>query len=176
MSALYLGPHTGIQPSSKTDLTGHYCIPDLFPGEYALSATDPDKQYPDMGSMFYAVHLPEPRIELKAGATEEHADFRIPYKAGSISIQLTDARTGKAISSMLFNLDVKSNPEQRYIHGSSDSTVPLLVPPNEDIYLTVTSPGYRTWPDDGTKGRIVNLLPGFKLELKIALQPVQPLP
>ena len=174
VAAIYLGPHSGIRPVSKTDLNGHYCIHDLSAGEYAVSAADPEKQYPDMSTMFYAVHLPGPRVELRAGTNEAHADFRIPYKAGKITIKLMDARTGKPITSMLFGMEIKAAPEQRYIHGSSDSTMPLLVPPNEDVYLTVTSTGYREWPDDGTKGRIINLLPGTTLELTIALEPLSP--
>lgn len=58
ISAIDLGPATGIPPVSKTDSKGHYCIHDLYTGEYSLSAINPDKQYPNMGWLFYAVHRP----------------------------------------------------------------------------------------------------------------------
>jgi hypothetical protein len=170
--AIYGAPDTGLLPSGKTNSTGHYCVDNLAPGTYVMSAADPEKGYPEMGSIFYSVQRPTPEVHIAIGNLKGHADWRIPYKAGFVEVALTDARTGKPIIPMFFNLVLQSSPKNGFIRGSSRSTAALLVPPNENIYFTVSAPGYREWPADGTKRKLLNLLPGRTERLVIALQPL----
>jgi len=170
--AIYQGSHSGPYPSGKTDGAGHYCINNVAPGDYVMSAEDTEKGYPQMGSIFYSVQRPTPEVHIAIGNLKGHADWRIPYKAGFVEVALTDAQTGKQIIPMFFNLVLQSSPKNGFIHGSSSSTAALLVPPNENIYLAVSAPGYKEWPADGTKGKLLNLLPGRTEKLAIALQPV----
>jgi hypothetical protein len=172
--AIYIGPHSGILPFGKTDEFGHYCVEHVAPGDYFMSADDPENGYPMMGPLFYSLPAPHQIVSISSENPTGHADWKIPYKAGIVQVQLTDARTGKQIFPMFFNLAVRSKPEDRFLRGSGPSTVPLLVPPNEDIYFSVSAPGYQSWPDDGTKGRLLNLLPGTTQNIAIALRPIDP--
>jgi hypothetical protein len=170
--AIYQGPHSGLEPFGKTDSTGHYCINNVADGDYVMSAADTEKGYPELGSIFYSVQRPGPEVHIATGNLKGHADWRIPYKAGFVEVALTDARTGKPIIPMFFNLVLQSSPKNGFMRGSSLSTAALLVPPNENIYFTVSAPGYKEWPADGTKGILLNLLPGRTERLAIALQPL----
>jgi hypothetical protein len=170
--AIYQGSHTGLYPSGKTDSTGHYCIDNVDFGNYVMSADDPKKGYPEMGPIFYSSQRPNPEVHIAIENLKGHADWRIPYKAGFLEVVLTDARTGKPIIPMFFSLALQSNPKDGFMRGSSVSTAAFLVPPNENIYFTVNARGYREWPGDGTKGKLLNLLPGKTEKLAIALLPL----
>jgi hypothetical protein len=170
--AIYMGAHSGPYPSGRTDAAGHYCVVNVAPGDYVMSAADPEKGYPQMGSIFYSLRRPNQEIHIAIGNLKQHADWRIPYKAGFLEVTLTDSRTGKPIVPMNFNLLVQSNLEHGFMRGSTMSTEPLLVPPNENIYFTVSAPGYGEWPGDGTKGKLLNLLSGRTEKFAIGLQPL----
>jgi hypothetical protein len=157
----------------KTDNSGHYCVPDVSPGDYIMSADDPEKGYPQMGSIFYGSPSPKSKVRIIIQNLQGHADWQIPYKAGSLKVHLTDARTGKRIIPMFFKLVLRSN-DVGFVRGSQVSTMSLLVPPNEDFYVTVSAPDHQEWPGDGTKGRLLHLLPGATEDLAIALQPINP--
>lgn len=172
--AIYVGGHTGPYPLGKTDRNGHYCVHNIALGHYIMSADDPEKGYPQMGSLFYSWRTPKPEVSITPTNLEGHADWRIPYKAGFVEITLTDARTGKPVIPMFFNLVVQSRPESGWMRGSIASTAPLLLPPKENVYLVLSAPGYREWPADGTKGKLLNLLPGRSEKLLVALQPLNP--
>jgi hypothetical protein len=55
--------------------------------------------------------------------------------------------------------------------GSRSATDGLLLPPNENVLLKVSAPGYREWPYDGSTGYVLNLLPGEHKTIEVALQP-----
>jgi hypothetical protein len=170
--AIYDGPHSGPFPLGKTDGSGHYCINNVAPGDYVMSAADPEKGYPEMGSIFYSLQRPSPEVHIAIGNLKGQADWRIPYKAGFVEVTLTDARTGKPIIPMFFSLVIQSTPEKGFMRGSTASTAALLVPPKENIYLIVSAPGYGEWPANDTKGKLLNLLPGKTERLVVALQPL----
>jgi hypothetical protein len=180
VTAAYVGPkaHTGTYPRGETDGFGHYCV-NVTIGDYIMSANDVNKGYPLMANMFYASHdsnaeSSAPRISITAQELTRHVDWRIPYKAGFVRVKLTDARTGKQIVPMFFDLVVRSGSEYRHMHGSCASTGGLLVPPNEGIVFAVGAPGYQWWPSDDKKGKLLNLPPGMTEEVAIELQPTTP--
>jgi hypothetical protein len=157
----------------KTDNFGHYCVPNVAPGDYIMSAGDPEKGYPELGSIFYGSPSPKSKVSITVQNLQGHADWRIPYKAAVLNVHLTDARTGKQIIPMFFKLVLRFN-DVGFIRGSQISTMSLLVPPNEDIFFTVSAADHQGWPGDGTKGKLLHLLPGATEELEIALQPIDP--
>jgi hypothetical protein len=180
VTAACVGPkaHTGTYPRGETDGVGHYCV-NVAIGDYIMSADDVNKGYPLMAIMFYASHdsnaeSSAPRISITAHELTRHADWRIPYKAGFVRVKLTDARTGKQIVPMFFDLVVRSRSQYGHMYGSCGSTAALLVPPNEDIVFAVSAPGYQWWPSENKKGKLLNLPPGTTEEVAIELQPTRP--
>lgn len=170
VTAFYMGPHTGIMDGGTTDENGQYCLEGVRFGEYVMSADDPKKGYPPMVYSFFSEDPPNVPVVLSALTPKAHADWQIPFKAAVIRIKLTDAMTGKPLINMSYTLALRIRPET-YLHGSSAASQDLLIPPNQDVLLTVTADGYQRWPDDGTKTRIVNLAPGTIQNFDIALRP-----
>jgi hypothetical protein len=171
--AIYVGPegNSGPPEIGKTDESGHYCIEGLPPGDYVMSADDTEHGYPitARGGFFYSEPSPQQKVHITSINLTGHADWQIPYKAGVVKVQLTDARTGKQIPDITFRLNKRSGGGKTV---SSPSTTPILIPPNEDIHFMVSAPGYRLWPGDGTKGALLNLLPGRTQNIAIALRPI----
>ena len=136
-----------------------------------MSADDTEHGYPitARGGFFYSEPAPQQKVHITSVNLTGHADWQIPYKAGVVRVQLTDARTGKQITAMSFGL----NRSGGVWIVSRPSTTPMLLPPNQDIYLFIVSAqGYQPWPGDGTKGVLLNLLPGTTKNIAIALRPI----
>jgi hypothetical protein len=156
----------------KTDESGHYCIGDLAPGDYVMSADDTDHGYPitasHRGGFFYLEPTPQQKVRITSVNLTGHADWRIPYKVGWVKVKLTDALTGKVIPDISFRL---TNTSGGVSIVTRPSITPILIPPNSDFYLEVSAPGYRSWPEEGTKGMRLNLRPGETQTIEIALSP-----
>jgi len=158
-------------PFARTDEQGHYCIKGLALGDYYMTADDPERGYPNMASGFFSTARMRSQVRLTATKLNGHADWEIPYKAGFVKVELTDAQSGKQVDAMFFDLLVQSRPEVGHMFGSAGSTTPLLLPPNEDVVVTITARGYRKETDREPQRTVVKLLPGETRELHIVLQP-----
>lgn len=171
--AIDLGPHTGPYTASETNESGQYCVTGLHLGDYAMSAFDEERGYPLMFLAFYAQHLPGKRVTLSPAALQEHVNWRIPFKAGFLRVIVTDARTGQPVEHINTKLSVRSNESFRYSHGTRPGS-PILLPPNEDILITVSAPGYESWPGAKGPGRLINIKPGATQTLEVRLKPTAP--
>ena len=160
-------------PFAKTDDLGQYCVTGLAFGDYYMTADDPEKGYPSTASGFFSAQALGPHVALSATNLIGRADWKIPYKAGFVKVELVDAQSGKTIVPMFFDLLVQSRPENGHMYGSTGSTTPLLVPPNENIVVTIYAPGYREEKDDEPQRTVVNLLPGEIKKLYIPLQSLE---
>jgi hypothetical protein len=54
MTAVYLGPHSGLYPASRSDDSGHYCLVNVPYGDNALAADDPAHGYANSQASLYA--------------------------------------------------------------------------------------------------------------------------
>ena len=169
----YLGGHSGPMDGAVTDANGRYCVREVSVGQYQMSANDKARGYPDVGSLFYSAALRGPRVNVSVSAPNPVAKWQIPYKAGVLKINLSNVLTGKPIPTIFYELSVRSAPTTRWLRGSSSSLETLLLPPNEDVILRVSSTGYEQWPGDGTSGRVVHLREGELQTLAVALRPQQ---
>jgi hypothetical protein len=172
VSPFYMGAHSGGVPFARTDEKGHYCLRELPLGDYDVTADDPDRGYPSMTSGFFRTTPLRSRVSISATDLNGHADWKIPYRAGFVKVELVDAQSGKPIVPMFFDLVVQSRPEVGHMYGSTASTTALLVPPNEDVIVTIHASGYREDTDKEPQRTVINLLPGETKELHIALQPL----
>lgn len=168
--AIYMGGHSGPYSSGTTDNDGHYCISGVRPGDYELSADDVEKGYPQLGNTFYGDA--SAKVEITPQELTAHLDWRIPYRAGTLHIQLTDANTGKMILPMFYDMKVKSDQTKRRMYGSMFSSPPLLVPPDQEILLSIRAPNYSKWSQESENG-IVRLAAGSEHTLQIVLVPIQ---
>lgn len=171
VTAMILSPagHTGGYPVSQTDEAGHYCIQRLELGLYIMSADDKAKGYPQRGTGFFSWSAPDPEVLLTSQNPSVRSDWQIPFKAGFLKLDLTSVQA-ESIDLITFKFVVRSRPKL----GLETVTIPvdtehkvitLLVPPDEDVLLTVASPGHQNWPDDGA--RLVNVPEGATQNLVI---------
>lgn len=179
VTAMILSPagHTGGWPVSLTDEVGHYCVMGLELGPYIMSADDKAKGYPQRGDEFFSWSSPDPQVLLTSKNPNVRSDWQIPFKAGFLRFHVTSAETGDAISLVTFKLVVRSRPKLGFetvtIPADTDHRViTLLVPPDEDVLLTVASPGHQSWPHDGS--RIVNVPSGATQDLVIPMLQPEP--
>ncbi len=167
-----MGASSGIVPFAKTDEQGHYCLKGLWLGDYLMTADDPGKGYPNMATGFFSSERTHSQVQLTATNLNGTVDWKIPYKAAFVKADLVDAQTGKQVDAMFFDLLVQSRPEVGHMFGSAGSATPLLLPPNEDVIVTITAPGYRKETDQEPQRTVLNLSPGQTKLLHIELQPL----
>jgi hypothetical protein len=109
-------------------------------------------------------------VTLSAKHPHAESDFRIPYKGALLTIHLSDAATGTPISGLFVNLRVQSDPDHRWMTQSQATSDALVLPPNENVLLKVSAPGYREWPYDGSPDYVLNMLPGERKAVDVRLQ------
>jgi hypothetical protein len=173
--AVYLGAHSGPYPASRSDSTGHYCLFNVPYGDNVPAADDPTHGYANSQASLYAAttdnKVPVNVAHLSAEHPQATIDFRLPYKAALLMIHLTDAITGRPQLALFYELSAQADPQGRYMKGSQSAKNQLLVPPNENVLLKVSAPGYREWPYDGSPGYVLSLLPGERKTIEVPLQP-----
>jgi hypothetical protein len=162
------GGYSGAYPGTRTDASGHYCIEGLQLGEYVLTADDKRLGYPQRRTGFFSWHTPDPRVTLTAQVLTAHLDWQIEFRAGFLRIHLPAAHTANDRVPMKFELVVRSRPRLGLMSVTTFSDViTVLLPPDEDVLLTVTSPDHLRCPDDGSEGRLPHLHSGEIQELAI---------
>jgi hypothetical protein len=175
MTAVYLGPYDGPYPASRSDNSGRYCLVNVPYGDNAPAADDPAYGYANSQASLYARAIdnkvPVNVAHLSAEHPQATIEVRIPYKAAFLTVHLTDAITGKPQLALFYELSAQADPQGRYIKGSQSAKDQLLVPPNENVLLKVSAPGYREWPYDNSPGYVLNLLPGEHKTIDVTLQP-----
>ena len=164
----------GIIPHATTDETGHFAIPHLQFGEYAVAAEKLDEDYPDMSKQFYSDGKFE-TVFLSARHADDDVKLRLGPKAGVLTGTVADAVTGSALSPCVKL--VRASEPNNFLSGSGlvKPNYRLLVPPNAGILVKMWLDGYKPWYFPGTvdksKSTPVHLKPGEVVTLDIRLQP-----
>jgi hypothetical protein len=111
--------------------------------------------------------------EVKLTPEHPEAEFKVylPPKAGFLQIQMTNRRTGLSISGMRVELMRVWDPQSPMFSMSCYSNHVILIPPNKDLILHVTSDGFREWDESVGKGKLIHLPSGTRLTLAVQLEP-----
>jgi len=151
-------------PFSLTDQLGRYCIHGLRLGEYVLSAFDEEKGYPHRGPAFYTWQTPDPKVELSSLNPHARADWQIPFKSGLVKIQAPEVQSSNQSERVSILFQVRSRPQTGYLAAGpstpADRLSTFLLPPDEDVLLTVTCANGRQWRDDAGDGKLLHLRSG----------------
>src|SRR5271155_1224664 len=172
LTAWPLGVGLGaVLPHTSTDDVGDYRFEKIpWWGKYSVQARDDDAGY-SVFSTGEGRNEP-PEVEL----TPEHpvAEMKVylPPKAGFLHIDLTNRRTGAGISGMQVALAPMENPKQQVFSMSCYSNHVVLIPPDKNVLLHVTSDGYREWDESAGKGKPLHLASGARITLEIQLDPL----
>jgi|SRR5438132_2490550 len=161
-----------VLPHVKANDTGEYRFENLpWWGRYTVYAEDEDAGYSSFSTGPAGdSHLSE--VEL----TPEHpeAEFKVylPPKAGFLQIRLINRRTGVVIAGMRVAVMPMENPESPLFTMSCYSNHVVLVPPDKNLLLHVTSDGFREWDESVERGKPIHLPSGTRLALAVQLEPL----
>jgi hypothetical protein len=151
-------------PSAFTDASGSYCIKGLRLGEWVLSAWDETKGYPHRGPLVYSWQTPDPKVELSLLNPDARSDWQIPFKAGFVKIQVPEMSSGSQSERVSIEFQVRSRPQAGFIGGTGQfpagRPLTFLLPPDEDVPLTVTCADGHKWRDDAGEGKLLQVSSG----------------
>jgi hypothetical protein len=168
------GLGAGILPNAKTDETGHFAIPHLWLGKYAVAAEKLDEDYPDMINRFYSAGKFE-TVTLTSRHFAASVSIRLGPKAGVLVGTVADAATGAPLNPCVEFRRAKEPNNFLVGTGLVNGKYRALVPSNTDVLMKVWHEGHKPWYYPGTmdkaQSRPVNLKPGEETELDIRLEP-----
>jgi len=158
-------------PHTRTNDVGEYRFEKIpWWGKYSVHAEDDDAGY-SVFSTDEGRNEP-PEVELTPEHPEAEMKVYLPPKAGFLHIRLTNRRTGAGISGMRVALAPMESPEQQVFSISCYSNQVVLIPPEKNLLLHVTSDGYREWDGSVGDGKPLHLASGARLTLDIQLDPL----
>jgi hypothetical protein len=170
LTALQLGVGSaGRLPYAKTNQAGEYRFESLDFGRYAVSGDDEE-----VGYSFFSTgqgRNDPPEVELTAEHPEAELRVFLTPKAGFVHIHLTNRRTGAVISGMQVSLSAMESPDKQLFSMSCYSNHVVLVEPDKNLQLHVTSDGYREWDESVGRGKPLHLRSGTRLTLAVQLEP-----
>jgi hypothetical protein len=164
-------PLATILPHTRTDLAGNYRFERIpWWGRFTVYADDPDAGY-SLFSTGPAGPGNPPEVTISPEHAEAILDLRLPPKAGFLQIHLTNKRTGAVISGLQVTvMSSQATPQLIFSLGCSSDSV-VLIPPDKDLLLHVSSSGFHEWDESVGRGKPMRVPPGTHVELSVQLTP-----
>ncbi len=156
-------------PQTKTNDAGEYRLPAPWWGRYTVCAEDEEAGYSPFATGCDGPHAPE--VEITREHTQAELNLTLPPKAGFLEIHLFNRQTGEQIPTMLVRLTSAENPDKDLYSTSRDSNKVILLSPNKDLLLHITSRGFREWDESVVKGKPIRLTSGERVKLDVQLDP-----
>ena len=157
-------------PHTKTNNVGEYRFENVpWWGKYTVYPDDEDAGYSSF-STGPAGDSNAPGVEVTPEHPEGELNVVLPPKAGFIQIHLTNQKTGAGISAMRVALMPEEKPVSPVFTMSCSSTQVVLIPPDKNFLLHVTSDGFREWNESTGKGKLVHLTSGAYLKIDVQLE------
>jgi len=160
-----------VLPATKTDQNGKFRFTRIpWWGRYTVFAADEDAGY----SLFSTgPNGPESTKEVNLSPEQPEAEFNLvlPPKAGFLEIHLTNRKTGRVIEAVHITLMEADDPQKLIFSMSGSSTHAILMPPDKDLLLHVTSWGFVEWAQSVGNGMPIRIHSGSRLALDVELDP-----
>jgi hypothetical protein len=158
-------------PETRTDQSGNYRFERIpWWGAYTVYADDPDAGYSVFSRGLAGLREP-PEVIISPEHPEAKLDLRLPQKAGFLRIHLTDQRTGAVISGLTVTVMASQTPPRIIFSQSCSTEGVVLIPPDKDLLIHITSPRFREWDESAGRGKAIRVRPGSQLELSVQLAP-----
>lgn len=163
-----------IVPHTKTDEAGHFAIPHLWLGKFAVGAEKLDEDYPNMTMQFYSDGKFEIVI-LTSAHSAATVSIRLGPKAGILTGTVADVVTSAPLNPCVEFRWAKQPNNFLAGTGLVNAKYRVLIPSNTDVLMKVWYEGHKPWYYPGTTSkaqtRPVNLKPGEETKLEIRLEP-----
>jgi hypothetical protein len=156
-------------PHTSTNDAGEYRFEDVpWWGRYTVYADDEDAGYSSFSTGPAGDSNP-PEVEVTPEHPQGELKVVLPPKAGFIQVYLTNRKTGAGISAMRVALMPEDKPTSPVFTMSCYSSQVILIPPDRNFLLHVTSDGFREWSESTRKGKPVHLASGAHLKIDVQL-------
>jgi len=110
-------------------------------------------------------------VALSPEQPEAEFNLVLPPKAGFLEIHLTNRETGRVIEAIQVTLMWADDPKKQIFSMSGSSTHAILIPPDKDLLLHVTSWGFGEWAQSVGNGTPIRIHSGSRLALDVELDP-----
>ena len=164
-------------PHTKTNAVGEYRFENLqWWGKYTVYADDEKAGYSSYSTGTVG-NSQTPEVEVTPEHRKAEYNLTLPPKAGFVQIRLTNRKTGVAIPSMTVRIAPMDKPDAQLFQNQGVFTMScysdrvVLVAPNENLLLHVTSDGFKEWDESLGKGKPLNVPSGELLKLDLQLDP-----
>jgi hypothetical protein len=157
----------------KTDKAGNYRFEHLEIGKYALFVYDKKAGYAVLpsGPGLNQTSCCVAKVELTADHPESEAIVYLPPKPGFLDLHVTNKENGMPVSPVQIELSWADDPRTALYKGSfANKPDVFMIPPDKDLLVYVSSPGFRAWPDNA--GKRIHLSSGAQLNLDVPLTPL----
>ena len=157
-----------ILPRTQTNDAGEFRFENLGYGRWTVLPEDEDAGYSSFATDRFigAVLLSEAN---PAG----QLNLTLPPKAGFLRIHLKNRKTGADVPAMRVELRLAERPKSFLYRTSCSSNHVVLIPPDKDILVHVTSDGSREWDQSTGAGKLIRLSPGAQATLDVQLDPTK---
>jgi hypothetical protein len=160
-----------VLPHTATDDRGEFRFVHLpWWGRYTVYADDEEAGYSNFSTGGYGQTQPS-EIELTPGRPKAELRVNLPLKAAFLRVHLTNGRTGAPVSGMKIIVMHDTNPPSLAFSMSCFSTNTVLLPPDNNLLIHITSDGFREWKESVGKGRVLHLASSSQLTLDVELDP-----
>jgi hypothetical protein len=174
LTAMPLGVAIGAMlPHTKANSAGEYRFENIpWWGRYTVYAEDEDAGY-SISSTGQGRDNDPSEVELTPQHREAEIRVYLPPQAGFLKIDLTNQKTGNAISAMRVELRQTDEQKSLVFTMSCFSTHVVLIPPDKDLLLHVSADGFREWQESIGGGKSIHLPSGTQLKLDVQLVPLK---
>lgn len=164
------GALAAVLPHTTTNDRGEYRFVNLpWWGRYTVFAEDEDAGYSSYSTGGFGQINP-PEVEITPARREAELTVQLPLKAAFLRINLTNRNTGQPISGMQITVLHRSNPPSLVFSMSCAANKTVLLPPDQDLLVHITSKGFRQW-DETVGGKALHLQSGTHFTLDVELEP-----
>lgn len=167
-----VGILAAVLPHTTTDDNGEFRLDVPWWGKYTVFAEDEDAGYSTFSTGGFGQSDPA-SVEIMPGRREAEVRVNLPPKAAFLRVHLTNRKTGDTIASMSISVMRDTHPPALAFSISCYSTRVVLLPPDKDLLIHVTSNGFREWNESVGKGKLLHLGSGEHVTLEVALDPAQ---
>jgi uncharacterized surface anchored protein len=161
-------------PRCLTDETGVCSYAHLQFGKYHVTAMKNADGYPDVSGELYGHGKSELIAEVTPDAPTASVSITLGPRAGAITLKIVDDATGLPVANPTVTLSLATTPTT-FRTSSLHSDFKILIPPDEDILVEVSSDGYKPWhmetQPEATHANALHLHSGEAREFTIRLQP-----
>ncbi len=162
----------GVLPHTETNDAGEYRLENLFWwGWYTVYADDERAGYSTVSTGPASRQHPVPKVEITSEHPKAKLNLRLPPRAGFLHIHLIAKKPVAVIRDLKVTVTLADHPNSVLFSESCIPDQVILVPPNTDLLLHITSSGFREWAESRGHGKPLNIPSGAELTLTVELEP-----